>query len=89
MFVDLQMTKYVYNQQKKSSICSETCSDLTQPCIKRFSFTQCKYWNNFKYYVKYWENSERKISCFFNLRSAAFTMTIFFTLVIVPQSISG
>ena len=89
MFVDLQMTKHVYNQQKKSPICGETCSDLRRPCIKRFSFTHCKYCNNFKYYVKYWENSERKNSCFFNLRSAAFTMIIFFTLVIAPQSISG
>ena len=35
------------------------------------------------------ENSDRKNSYFFNLCSAAFTMIIFFTLVIAPQSISG
>ena len=35
------------------------------------------------------ENSDRKNSDFFNLCSAAFTMIIFFTLVITPESISG
>ena len=30
------MNANVYSQQKKSPICGETCSDLTQPCIKRF-----------------------------------------------------
>ena len=35
------------------------------------------------------ENLDRKNSDFFNLCSAAFTMIIFFTLVIAPQFISG
>ena len=38
--------------------------------------------------VKKRENSHRKIY-FFNLGSAAFTMIVFFTLVIAPQSISS
>ena len=39
--------------------------------------------------VKKRENSDRKNSYFFNLCSAAFTIIVFFTLVIVPQSISS
>ena len=34
--VDLKMTANVYNQHKKSPICGETCSDLTQPCYQAF-----------------------------------------------------
>ena len=30
------MTVNVYNQHKKSPICCETCSDLTQPCYQAF-----------------------------------------------------
>ena len=30
------MTANVHNQHKKSPICGETCSDLTQPCYQAF-----------------------------------------------------
>ena len=43
-------------------------------------------WRNGKILNSYFD---RKNSYFFNLCSAAFTMIIFFTLVIAPQSISG
>ena len=41
------------------------------------------------WWVKKRENSDRKNSYFFNLCSATFTMIIFSTLVIAPQSNSG
>ena len=84
------MNANVYSQQKKSPICGETCSDLTQPCTKRFfhwfiildlvkiSPDLCIY-INLLWCVKKRENLGRKNSYFFF--SAAFTMIVFFTLL--------
>ena len=61
--------------------------------VNKFSFKIIYYskGRNFNsiWCVKKRENSDRKNSYFFNLCSAAFTMIIFFTLVIARQSISG